>query len=658
MTSVEIGAIERTTRVNQAITKDYELWEPFLVAEEPKNDRVKNHLPCFRAITPVFPKSELANPSKIPLGLIISPGDFQGKVPVADYTNRVLPFCTNCGASINVYCSFTQGSETQLHCPICGNLISITKGLKFKEREEFKVPVYDIILKPPQTKEEIEAEKNGNKKDVEKKLIPQLNFVCLIDVSERAIKSGFTRRFVSTLIEQIKLSPPFAKFVVFTYGESIVFYDQNKKREFVFTDLKEITFPTLNINKIVNNRDFVLSSLEQIKELKTGDGYENCFGCVMKLAQTVLEGSCGVIISNITGTPSAGPVQLHKGSPPSDDCEAVHYHQTIPNSFYLVNGRKFNLSGVSIHLIASTDGYENMNVVSLVCGITSGSFEEIKEYSDEKEEDQRKVESFVQKVIATPYFYRAAGSLAMTPQYVHVDNVFSNGTYQDFSAIHFGNLPMSSTIVYQLTQFKDINRDSVGFQFGYKYIAPDGTYRLRIMTQWFPTSDDPEEVRASVDIGAYALYLARFYVNSLLTLSFKESINFLKGNGDALIESVINIMKKNPCFSEKHDKGPDGRISDIIMIRNFNVIDFLLFLVPRQVYIGPDNACLAEQNYYTTTFTVKKDCDPKWLKLAFGVDSIDQLPSYIPYTNTPENKELFDFLSRNNHMTRVYIKSE
>ena len=656
--NVENATVEGTTRVNQTLNNDSEVWAPFLVAEEPKNEKVKNHLPCFRAITPIFPKSDQANPTKIPLGLIISPGDFHGKVPVADYTTRILPYCTCCGASVNVYCSPHQGSETQLNCPICGSLISISKNLKFHEREEFKTPVYDIIVKPPQTSEQIEAEKKQNKKDQRQNLIPQMNFVCLIDVSERAIKSGFTKRFVSTIIEQINRAHPDAKFVIFTYAESIVFYDQNKKREFVFTDLKEITFPTLNINKIQNNREFVLSSLEQIKELKAGDGYQNCFGCVMKLAEKVLEGSSGVILANITGTPSAGPVQLHKASPPSDDCEAVHYHQSIPNSFYLANGRKFNLAGISLHLIASTDGFENMNVVSLVSGISSGTFEEIKEYEDEKESDRMRVEAFVQKVIATPYFYRATGSLSMTPGIIHVDNVFSNGTYQDFNAIHFGNLPMSSTIVYQLSSYKEMKRDSVGFQFRYKYIAPDGSHRIRVMTQWFPASDDPEEVRASVDVGAYALYLARYFVNNLLTYSFKESLNILKGNGDELIESVLDIMRKNSCFSAKHDKGPDGRISDIIMIRNFNVIDFLLFLVPRQRYIGPDNACLAEQDYYTTRFTVKKDCDKQWLKNAFGVDSIDQLPSILPYTNTPENKELFDFLIRNNHMTRIYIKSE
>lgn len=620
------GHLQRTLK-----NKD-DLWEEGLIAEEVKTSVYKNIMPNFRSVTPVFPKLTLMNQAFFPIGLVISPGDFS-QVPLIDVRKKYIPKCYGCGAYINLCCKINKENQTAL-CPVCGHSITLPEDMNTDEEVRFKAPVYDMIESGTENEEHLQ------------------NYIFIIDTSKKAVDSGFTRDFCQGLINFVKNASDISRFGIFTYDETLQYYDSLQNRVIEVADLEDFQFPALKLRNISENREWMINSLEKISQTTGKVTEANCFPSALLAADKVFGQIGGVIIASLYGNPTNCPHSIEKPHVPQYDSDPLIFHHSIGSDFYLETGKYFNEHGLSLNLVACTDGNDNMHLIGLIPGLSSGSMKLLPYY---KPEFKQQINSYLTKISLTPYFYKAYAKLILNPDLFSIDHVSSNGVYSESSEVSLGNFPYSSTLVYDLTMRQDIQSNSLFFQHVMKYKDAFGLNRIRVTTQWFPVSDNTDAVRQNLDAGAFINYLTRVYANSLLGAPYRKAITVIKSTGDPLINSINEFLTSSEITQQKHSKGADGRTEDIIYIRNSNVFDLLLYFYPRIRYFGPNKCVRAVQNTDDIFMYVKKDADTAYLQKAFGVDEIQKLPENLPIVDSPENVELWGYVRRYIHVCRANI---
>ena len=233
----------------------------------------------LRTTINIFPKNEIQlNQISIPIGLLISPSSFytqDGEIPVIYYgENNDAPRCKNkdCTAFLNPFVKVDNQSEIW-ECNLCKNKNKIEAyyyetnnngiSLDIDKKTELNNGSYEFIL---------------NKTYWKKNREPNTpNYYFLIDISYKAIQSGFTQCVLETVKDCINSNYFYnyeefdIKVCIITYDTSIHFYSINNNTNqttMLCINDKDIFIPTHPNRLLVdlkNNKDKLIQVIKSIQ---------------------------------------------------------------------------------------------------------------------------------------------------------------------------------------------------------------------------------------------------------------------------------------------------------------------------------------------------------------------------------------------------------
>ena len=260
---------------NEFLSKDKSIKELF-DSKYKKYNCSKDYL---RTTINIFPKNEIQlNQLSIPIGLLFSPSSFytqEGDIPIIYYgENNDAPRCKNknCTAFLNPFVKIDNQSEIW-ECNLCKNINKIegyyyetdNNGIRLDidKKTELNNGSYEIILNKTYWKSNREPNTP--------------NYYFLIDISYKAIQSGFTQCVLETIKDCINNNYFYnyeefdIKICIITYDTSIHFYSINSNSNQItmlcITD-KDIFIPTHPNSLLVDlkdNKDKLIQVIESIQ---------------------------------------------------------------------------------------------------------------------------------------------------------------------------------------------------------------------------------------------------------------------------------------------------------------------------------------------------------------------------------------------------------
>ena len=260
---------------NEFLSKDKSIKELF-DSKYKKYNCSKDYL---RTTINIFPKNEIQlNQLSIPIGLLFSPSSFytqEGDIPIIYYgENNDAPRCKNknCTAFLNPFVKIDNQSEIW-ECNLCKNINKIegyyyetdNNGIRLDiyKKTELNNGSYEFILNKTYWK--------GNRE-------PNTpNYYFLIDISYKAIQSGFTQCVLETIKDCINNNYFYnyeefdIKICIITYDTSIHFYSINSNSNqitMLCVNDKDIFIPTHPNSLLVDlkdNKDKLIQVIESIQ---------------------------------------------------------------------------------------------------------------------------------------------------------------------------------------------------------------------------------------------------------------------------------------------------------------------------------------------------------------------------------------------------------
>ena len=235
----------------------------------------------LRTTINVFPKNEnQLNQLSIPIGLCLSPSSFytqEGDIPVIDYgDSNDVPRCKNekCKAFLNPFVKIFN-EQNKWECNLCKNINQIDDNF-YAEMDSNGMPIdQDKKIELNYGSYEFELNKTYWKNNREPN---KLNYFFLVDISYKAIQSGFSQCVLETIKDCIN-NGYFYNYDIFeiktsiiTYDTSIHFYSINNKTNNQFTMYcvsdEEIFIPTTNDTIFVSlkeNKNKLIQIIESIQ---------------------------------------------------------------------------------------------------------------------------------------------------------------------------------------------------------------------------------------------------------------------------------------------------------------------------------------------------------------------------------------------------------
>jgi hypothetical protein len=179
------------------------------------------------------------------------------------------------------------------------NQIHSPSNFSFTQQPEFSSPFYDMVAPPSFTS--IES--------------PGATFVFMIDLSVKAVASGFTPQCVSSIKASVQSLPDTVRVGLMTYADIVTVYSFSRDSVFVVSDLTDPVVPGASaVSRLGECRSRLVRALDGLIERASEcvvDGH--CFGSALFVAKQALRSTGGVLIACAYGFPRIGPLAIVPG---------------------------------------------------------------------------------------------------------------------------------------------------------------------------------------------------------------------------------------------------------------------------------------------------------------------------------------------------------
>ena len=589
----------------------------------------------LRTTINIFPKNEIQlNQISIPIGLLFSPSSFytqEGDIPLISYgENNDAPRCKNkdCKAFLNPFVKLLNDS-LYWECNLCKNINKIEDyyyetdnngtRLDIENKTELNNGSYEFILNKTYWKNN--------------KLPNTPNYYFLIDISYKAIQSGFTQCILETIKDCINNNYFYnydnfnIKICIITYDTSTNFYSiNNNSNQFTMLCVndKDIFIPTHKNNLLVNlkdNKDRLIQIIESIQNhianYLINDKPET------KGATKIFDALKSV---NLLGGGEGGKIMVFSGSNVNllemmkEKIEDEEEKNSI-NINLLRGARKLSQFGIdltfnnySVNLFQTSNEFVKLLSLNQLCDNSNGNIYFYKNFNPNLH--YKNLYNQIKRVLTNETQIEATLKLRMTSglyikEYLTSVLLYNRKLFvfpchdsdQKYSLL----LSMYTKDELEEQEIKSNIKDFIYFQSCLLYSHGDGSRRLRVHNLCIPTSSNNNEIFKSIDVE----FLSAFYAQRICHLTYRtnnltNSVIQLENNFNNLIKQYfynsnslkkeissdmqllilyfLGIMKLN-LFSKNSDK---GYLNDIdssnyyrLKILKITVAEIMVFIYPK-----------------------------------------------------------------------------
>ena len=605
------------------------IWDDPSLLEIPKGLGIVKNSPSTRFSTPFFPQSYSCLPPEIPLAILVSPGNEQ-KVQQFDAESNYIPQCPYCN---EFFCSHTKfdPKKNNYICHVCN---------KTYKQSDKTFNHLNFNVKPTQSYDIVSNQDIINNDNI---------FLIAIDTSLFSVEINYAQSVahsLSKIFQEYNFSND-TKTLLLTFDDKIILYDPYKEREFLFTDLDDFTIPNIKKCNLMDCKDFYIKVLNKIQNIDSKKcTYSNCLGSVYNFSTQILKNGGNLIVFSASYT-TYGPYVIRR----KEDLNGFISYDKRNIKFYSDIARKMNEMSISVHLFYSTDGNEDLNVVGVPSAFSSGSIHTYGYFSQKR--DIRVLYSEIVHVLTNSYFFHSDIEV-IHPPYLEIRTISAN-SFQNKTKnkMLLCNYPVTDSFMVDFSflenkqkKFK-IEIPFVSFQILFRYINKENKQITRVITHTVRVTDSITKIKNDADQICILSCLSRRFVDVKFRMSLIASIKVLTFNKDPKIKSLILFFADSPALREKHPLGEDGRTSDLVALKTFNILDLFLYICKRVKYFSFVDKyhpmCMGIQSYSSVAFIISQISTKDYLQKAFGADNFSQIPEKLPVLDTQENKELWEF---------------
>jgi hypothetical protein len=483
-------------------------------------------------------------------------------------------------------------------------------------------------------------------------------FLFALDLSYHAYSIGFTQQMISSIKASLGSLPPNTRVGLIGYSDRIMFFDLQNRRVSVLSDLTELVFDIRLCNAcptIANGKDALVTALDSFLEHAPLDqAAGNCLGSLFLFAERVLCRNGGVLFAGVTELPREGPSKLAKRA------LADELMLMLPSDgsgrCYRDGATRLNRSGVSTHLFAVGPEYLNLACLGIPSGLSSGSCNYYPVFDDD-----------ARQRLHTDIFAR------MTEQYdldaivqicgskgIKVTRPLTNCLLSSNGNLWLGAVGPRTVIVHEFCIVAPIVSADGVLQWQYRFTDKENRRVMRVFSFGLQISSDPRAVLASVDEGALATLVTRRAVATILkegtiaaVATVKKDVESVLGSGArfGVLYQFMHALLSLDLF--RPTLGYDWLMAEMICWRSLSIVDTLLSLYPRMVCIdggcvivpltGSSFAaghCFLLHMVSRIIIWVGAAAPPEWIRDAFGVGSVQEIPPDVPTLDGPANRDL------------------
>ena len=624
----------------------------------PTGERLPSY---FRPTTTVIPLSkEVMDNAGVPIGIMLNPS-LVANVPVINYSKTTVPRCSKCASYLSPYTKI-QPDGNSYACPMCGriNQIPATDGVStvLSQRQELTNQVYDIIAPRPYI------------------AMPYITgSVCfIVDMSIPAIQSGFTLQFLSSIKSTLASLPDNFRISIMTTSDKITIFDFRAMCEFIVADLTDMSLQFPFVSLLGDVREQIDTAISQLLEA-TPTAAGNCFGSALEATERLMSPLGGSIICGIYGPVIFGPHAIPKREMNQTTTEAdlIRLPKGNECKFYRDISFRLNRASCSINLFAGSDGYADIAVSGIACGLSGGV---CKFYGKFDAEAAVKMHNDIFDTLTQEYNYNCSLRLRCSDG---IKLVRPQGTFaiQNKDLLSFPILNPHHAVGFELNIEQPLTVSKAIFQLAMLWTTKDMVRMIRVFTFALPVSGDINLIRNSIDEGAvFCMLCKRAVLDSLVTgpanarLSLKKEVTRLVAHSLPFVSlyHLTHALADSDLLCPVHPQGVDGRLATIITFRQISIIDLILTVYPRLFALdtmqGPlplANSSIEAGGVFLVhcidriLIWVTDRATPEYLQSVFGCSNNHELPSQLPQLQTPEALALQEVINESMQISARYL---
>ena len=591
----------------------------------------------LRTTINIFPTSEnQINQLPIPIGLLISPSSLytqEEDIPIINYgdTNDI-PRCKNekCKAFINPFIKFINGTE-KWECNLC-------KSINRTEDSFYETVDSNGII--PDEDKKIELNNGSyeyilNKSYWKNNRDPNTpNYFFLIDISYKAIQSGFSQCVLETIKDCINNNYFYnydkcnIKTSIITYDTSIHFYSINQNNNqftmlcvndndvFIPTNKNNLFFPLKeNKNKLIQ----IIESIQNnISNNLLNDKSE------IRDATRIFDAIKSV---NLLGGALGGKIMLFNGSnisslemmnDPKDNEDTNLNKNLMRGAKKLCQlGIEVTYNNFSINVFQSCNEFVKLISLNQLCDNSNGNLYFYKNFNPDIH--YKNIYNQIKRVLTNEMQLEGTLKLRFSNGFYIKDYITSVLLYNrklfvfpcnDIDQKYYVTLTMLSQEELEERELTIKFDDHVYIQSCLLYSYGDGTRRMRVHNLCLPVSSNNADIFESIDVE----FLSTFYAQQLIHTIYKtknltNSVIQIENNFNNLIKEFFNntYLKKELSsemqtfilyflgimklclFNRNNDK---GYLNDIdltnyfrLKLLKYSVEEVIVFLYPRIYFL-------------------------------------------------------------------------
>jgi hypothetical protein len=506
-----------------------------------------------------------------------------------------------------------------------------TTNFGFSQQLEFSMTIYDMLV--PTSFASVES--------------PGPTFIFLLDVSHKALASGFILQCITSIRTSLDTLPEAVRVGIVTFSDTVTVYDLGKAAVYVVTDLTDPVLPIVWAAPISQCRSHLAGILDGLIVRAAdfvADGH--CFGSALVVSKLAYSKTGGVVLACVHGFPTVGPLAISAGQKPFKEL-----------------GFMLNRAGLSIHLFA----FDICELATLTwpSNLTGGP---VHHYTSL---DPAALHGDLFESISGTYLWDCSIRLRLSTGLMVVA-VSGSCTLRD-STLFIPILPVRCALGFEVKVEAEFKGSSALFQTAILWTDANLRRVIRVMTYALPTTEAPGCVRAAVDEGVLAAFLMKritaFVSDPQPASDFVRHTLTAMSVGGARYQSLYHLLHSlfgSPLLRPQSE----SRIAELIAARSMSLVDCLLYLYPRMFALD------AQQNYgplplvgesfqygsivlaHTVTriyVWVSTNAAPDLLVKFFGGQTV---PADVPQTGTPENQRLNELIAACWAFSRKYLPVE
>ncbi|VDB95508.1 unnamed protein product [Peniophora sp. CBMAI 1063] len=474
-----------------------------------------------------------ASKAKLPLALVINPyrSVGEGEEDVRLVNDAVIARCRRCRTYINPYVQFVDNNN-RWKCCMCGMTNDVPQAFDWDvinncsadrwARTELNYGLVDFVapteymVRPPQP----------------------LYYVFLLDVSHAAVNSGMLATVSRTLLDNLDSLPnedDRTKIALIGFDTALYFFhvqpNATDANMFVVADVDDVFLPRPPFDLLVNLKEArealeaLLDSFPNIFKDSTSPG--SALGSALEIGFQLMAPVGGKLIVLSASLPTVGAGALKNREEPKVLGTPKESGLLQPASaFYKTFAIECSRMQVSVDMFLFGLSYQDIATLTCLPHYTSGQAFFYPAFNAARPEDSEKVSRELGVVLAMPIMVEAVTRVRVSGG-LRTKAFHGNFFVRSTDLLAMPTVPQDNGYVVELAIEDTLPTPLVVMQTAILHTTAAGERRVRVITTAVPTTQNVNDVFASVDCGALAATLAARAAAKTLTHKLEDAREML-----------------------------------------------------------------------------------------------------------------------------------